>query len=96
MITVGLLYRAKKHKSLLSVNIILPLFFPYVNPKIVVKAAHLNLKVVIVSAMVALPQILLPKDNTVHWLLWTFHIAASSATTDNSMGKERGMILTDC
>lgn len=38
---------------------------------------YLNFQVVIVSSVVALPQILLVKDDTVHWLPWALHIAAS-------------------
>lgn len=42
--------------------------------------AHLNFQVVIISAIVALPQVLLVEHHTVHWLPWALHIAAQKQT----------------
>ena len=42
--------------------------------------AYLNFQVVVISAVVALPQVLLVEHHTVHWLPWTLHIAAQKQT----------------
>ncbi len=42
--------------------------------------AYLNFQVVVISTIVALPQVLLVEHHTVHWLPWTLHIAAQEQT----------------
>jgi len=42
--------------------------------------AYLNFQVVVISAIVAFPQVLLVEHHTVHWLPWTLHIAAQEQT----------------